>query len=358
MFFIGTFFFAGAQSTLLVECYEANSGLELDSNAFYLNYQQQDYGIRSTIPSFYLGILDNTCGVWDNYTEEFGNSNVAGYYLSRIERIFMFTQNDSVQLKNLDSVLNEVIPVNHTFFIYTPISFNYSSVSSLYPPLGQTLLNNWGDMVIDARMMVLFGIKGYTESYDMDTTIVNGKISFEKTVCPNCSQNPPDAVFSISTDTVDLAFISTVNFSAQETNYDSLQWDFGDGFTELNSTNVSHNFTTEGDYPVTVSVYKDECSNELTQWIHVTNTTGLEEYGNDIGFSVYPVPSKGEINLVMKTPLEGTVRVRDVHGRIIRELEIHLNQSDYKFFNLMSGVYFIELSKQQHSDFVRKIIVQ
>jgi PKD repeat protein len=79
---------------------------------------------------------------------------------------------------------------------------------------------------------------------------------------------------------------NSVDFTNLSTNYTSLLWDFGDGVTSL-ETNPNHIYTSTGNKTITLTVYKNGCSESYSKTIqinslHVNNfeTSSLKIYQN------------------------------------------------------------------------------
>lgn len=144
-------------------------------------------------------------------------------------------------------------------------------------------------------------------------------------------------MFEVSSDTADIAFGANVDFDLTPGDYDSVSWNFGDGFVVNDIVSLSHTKVMSGIYIVTLSVYKNECSDESSKWIYVNNTTGIDENVTKVDFSVFPNPSKGDVSIVMNETGAGTVRLLDLNGRLIDEITINSDQFNYKLQNLKVG---------------------
>lgn len=118
-------------------------------NAYYLDGNQQEYGLCLTTPSLYVAVIDPlTMEPWgtrffdtimQNPLNNFGNANDLGACRNRVEKYFIFRQNISSQLDNFNSMM-AAIPDSHYILVYSPITTLYdqwpSSVFSTFNSLG------------------------------------------------------------------------------------------------------------------------------------------------------------------------------------------------------------------------------
>ncbi len=98
-------------------------------------------------------------------------------------------------------------------------------------------------------------------------------------------------------DTVDLAVSGDVEFFSQVVYADSMIWDFGDGITDT-AENPTHTYTQSGTYTVTLTGFKDTCSNSATSTIVVIGNVGVEGLQSaSEHLQIYPNPNTGEFTL-------------------------------------------------------------
>lgn len=86
-----------------------------------------------------------------------------------------------------------------------------------------------------------------------------------------------------------------------------------------------------------------------------TQGLGIEELA--INFDVYPNPSTGEINVLVKNTIQGSIEIHGIHGNIV------MNQpfiGQQKSFNLdvAPGVYFVSLNENGVTSEIKKVIIQ
>lgn len=177
--------YANSQDTLLVNCGTANSSPDwYYQNNIYLDSNLLAYGIGQGVqPGFMVTVFDTNCVAWDSLP--FATSAQGQF----ITKSFKFDQDDPVLLADLDELINMHIPNNHPFVIYTPITYSGSTLSSLSPQLAQTFTNYWGPEAVQTEsIMILFGIKGYPGSFEMDTLTSGAQLTYSTVICPHAVQ--------------------------------------------------------------------------------------------------------------------------------------------------------------------------
>lgn len=181
-----TSFNTKAQDTLSVFANNHTSFPELYYNAIYLNQELLSYGVGvgTPTPAFLVMVFDTNCDVWDSlpFTTTINNPQSPVAY-------FKFDQNDLVHLNDLDSLINNFLPDDHPFILYTVLGYDGPAVEAIAPQLGQTFTNYWGSDAIEATStMILFGIKGHPSSFEIDTLVTGNELEFTTTICPHTSQ--------------------------------------------------------------------------------------------------------------------------------------------------------------------------
>lgn len=225
LFFSSTIF---SQSSLHVQCNQAADFQNGIYTRVELDSQIVEYNYCGWNPSFFITIFDTTCFPWGTDYQSSGGYSLGQVNTGcrpRVEYHFQYFQNSLTNLISLDSLINN-LPDNHTFVIYTPLSFDWNEIYDLYPPLALTLLNLWGNAVLEAQMIVASGVKGLLDSYEIDTTLIDqvtymgvdfeNVILFNTIICPHPSStslieenlnstnftifpNPTNSNFTIST---------------------------------------------------------------------------------------------------------------------------------------------------------------
>lgn len=175
-----------AQSELTVNCYPENTVY----NSVSLNNEIVEYGICSQEAAFYVTVFNpSTCTAWktnyqgSNPTNEFDNFNTNGACRPREEAYFIFQYSDATQMAGMNDMINQ-IPDGFPYVIYTPMSYDYTTVNGNSPALIQNLISKWNPAIVEGnQIMVLFGIQGQPSSFVEDTLVDIDHISFTTTIC-------------------------------------------------------------------------------------------------------------------------------------------------------------------------------
>lgn len=177
-----------SQVTLNIECQQDSQNPY--GNQISMDGTMLEYSLCSSSPAFYVTVIDTNCQAWGtrfnfiNIENELGNYNNNGICRPRVEYFFVYRQTDSLELVYMDSLLNNWIPNDHVIAIWTPFYYNFDSISSVCPQLGNTLLDKWGTNVQSDSMIVLFGVQGISQSFSVDTLNNGVSISVTKEICP------------------------------------------------------------------------------------------------------------------------------------------------------------------------------
>lgn len=150
-----------------------------------------------------------------------------------------------------------------------------------------------------------------------------------------------------------------VSFDASaSTSADSIYWDLGDGANASGSM-VSHDYTSNNTYSVTVSAYNDCGSVDSTFTVLVEGiSVEVQEFPS---LSIYPNPTSGKV--IIKSDLtssdEVKIRLMDIQGRLIKTLENPGNQFNVELdlTNLAKGVYFLQVEQGSYQH-VERVVLQ
>ena len=169
----------------------------------------------------------------------------------------------------------------------------------------------------------------------------------------------PQAAFSYTVDE------NTVVFDNESIQAGEFEWDFGDGSTlstEENETTISHEYSESGLY--TVELIASGCNGEAD-----TVTLDIDfEYdsggyaGDGTLLTLYPNPIFAGDNVMFYigniTEKSSILRVTDITGRLVTEMEIEFSQTNYSLQEeFASGEYFFSLISQGEIVEVEKLIV-
>lgn len=138
-----------------VDAFSATSSPTIYDNAWYINGNQQDYGILTYYRKFFVGVIDPTTleswgtkytdpitGITENPTHDFGNRN--NEYSPRSWKYFTFRQNNLTDLESFQNMIINEIPDSFYVVIYSPMSTLYSVMTSLDSLDLYTMFDNIG----------------------------------------------------------------------------------------------------------------------------------------------------------------------------------------------------------------------
>lgn len=142
---------------------------EWNGTLYRLNGQIADYSLCGLTPSIHVAVIDNlslepwgTYGYEDgtsnliNANHQFGNANNFTSCRSRVEKYFIFRQNDATQLQALEDMLNNEVPDSAYILIYSTLYAEFNNWSSLQPSLYTTLNNLGSDSLVPGHSNVPF----------------------------------------------------------------------------------------------------------------------------------------------------------------------------------------------------------
>ncbi len=139
---------------------------------------------------------------------------------------------------------------------------------------------------------------------------------------------------------------SFVNFTSQSTSAVSYHWDFGDN-TSATYENPSHNYSEIGTYTVTLTASYCGKSTEFSQDITVTVLDVKDDEVPEL--SIYPNPSNGQVNILIKgTELQDLI-LYAIDGKIIKN---YSQVSGALQLKLVPGTYLLKSNRS-----AQKIIV-
>ncbi|MES2799049.1 MAG: C25 family cysteine peptidase [Bacteroidota bacterium] len=127
-------------------------------NAYFIDGTQKEYSICTTIPSIHVAVIDPlTTTPWgtrfgtSNPTHNFGNANDNGACRNRVERYFIFRQNDPAQLANFTNMVLNEVPDGHYILIYTPVTARYDMWDANDPSIYATFAALGSDSIYAGR---------------------------------------------------------------------------------------------------------------------------------------------------------------------------------------------------------------
>ena len=131
-------------------------------------------------------------------------------------------------------------------------------------------------------------------------------------------------------------------------------WDFGDGSTSQDTSPV-HTFAAPGFYTVCQTVSNAYGSNTHCKIVQI-QTVGTTDTGTGQSLQVYPNPTSGIVHLPWRDAPASRVRVQDMTGRQV--LEIEAQSSEINLGRLPDGLYVLTVQELQTGrQWVGKVIL-
>jgi len=137
---------------------------------------------------------------------------------------------------------------------------------------------------------------------------------------------------------------NTYEFNVQASNYEGLEWDFGDGTTDDNP-NTTHSFTNTQN-TVTLSLFTNDSCLVKNYTFDINTTTNINTYDpkDDRGIQIYPNPISHELNIEVLN--ESRVRIFNALGKLVFDKNVKGHQR-LNFENQPNGYYMIQISNEQ-----------
>ena len=139
-----------------------------------------------------------------------------------------------------------------------------------------------------------------------------------------------------------------VSFSNLSQNYDTLEWNFGDGTTS-NTDSPVHTYNQTGTFDVTLTTYNNTCSETLT---HAVDISSLQiSSSTDFSYKIFPNPF--ENRLYIEGSFDTDILIKDLLGRDFTQL-IKIDKTNKGLYldttDLPAGWYLIN-----NNNFIRVI---
>lgn len=147
----------------------------------------------------------------------------------------------------------------------------------------------------------------------------------------------------------------TVSFTNLSTNWETLFWDFGNGFFSLLEEPVE-SYTQEGEYIVCLTAANSCSEQTFCDTVRVYDSQGIGEAGKLSSITVYPNPFTNRLTLKLPQPEDFDISMTDLMGREVlhlapaRQEEIVLPTE-----NIPPGIYLI-LARSHDKVFVEKVV--
>lgn len=171
--------------------------------------------------------------------------------------------------------------------------------------------------------------------------------------------NPPQwnsNVFHLHADFIAGINGTTVNFTNHSANFTSILWNFGDGTTN-SSLNPVHQYTSSGNYTVSLTVNKNSCSETFTQIITIGSlaTTDLNVQPE---LTFYPNPV-AEICYIKSKEKIKTIILYDMAQRQLANWKnLHVYNTQIDFSGYTKGAYIISIFYESNDKENIKLLVK
>ena len=120
-------------------------------------------------------------------------------------------------------------------------------------------------------------------------------------------------------------------------------WDFGDGSTSQD-TSPAHTYAAPGFYTVCQTVSNAYGSDSHCKIVHI-QTVGTTDAGSDEVLEIYPNPSTGLVYLPWRDAPAGRVRVHDLTGRLVQDMEVQ--GPEINLGALPDGLYVLTVQERE-----------
>ncbi|RXM38423.1 hypothetical protein BOQ62_17855 [Chryseobacterium sp. CH21] len=160
--------------------------------------------------------------------------------------------------------------------------------------------------------------------------------------------------FHLHADFVAGANGTTVNFTNHSANFTSILWNFGDGTTS-SSLHPVHQYTSSGNYTVTLTVTKNSCSETFTKIINI-GSLGTTDINVQPEVTFYPNPVT-EICYIKSKEKIKTIVLYDMTQRQLADWKnLHVYNTKIDFSTYSKGAYIISILYENNRKEYIKVI--
>lgn len=151
-----------------------------------------------------------------------------------------------------------------------------------------------------------------------------------------------------------------LDFTSTSTGGTTYDWIFPNAPTTGSGATITHSFTSEGNYPVTLIVSSDCGVDTVTQTVVVLKV-GIDETSIFSKFDLFPNPAQDQVTLQLNTvkPFVGTVKIVTPMGQIVSEEVVKFSSVLNKTIstgNLANGIYSIVVTTEG-KNFARRLVI-
>jgi PKD repeat protein len=146
----------------------------------------------------------------------------------------------------------------------------------------------------------------------------------------------------IANDTIVNLPSAIVTFTNTSTGALTFSWDFGDGATSTDS-NPYHIYTATGTYLVTLIAANGICTDSVCFVVTVEDQTAVQNISLTSGFSVYPNPSTGYLNIYPVIKQEYVVQIISVDGKDVFSRNCN-GSVNLDLSGISAGIYLLRIT--------------
>ncbi|MDR6462557.1 PKD domain-containing protein [Chryseobacterium sediminis] len=149
---------------------------------------------------------------------------------------------------------------------------------------------------------------------------------------------------------------TTVNFTNQSANQTSVLWSFGDGHTD-SSLNPVHQYISQGNYTVTLTVNKNSCSETFTKIISIASL-GTMNSNIKPELTFYPNPVIDFCYISSKEKMKDLIIYDMAQRKIADWKNLHVHDMKIDFSGYSKGAYVISILYENKQKESIKIIIK
>lgn len=266
---------------------------------------------------------------------------------------------------------NQFITINQpgTYSITVVDSNSCSNVSEINLTLLSIIISPLNDTVLcvgDAFNVNPVGNFDFFQWNDGQTIGINRLISQPGVYTLNtalggkCYKTVSFEVKSKTTPASDFSFVNsgnTVQFYNLSTQFDSLNWSFGDN-TNSTGNNPIHSYQTDGVYLVRLTT-QNICGLSFVEKELVVNSLNNNNHYHKEEITIYPNPATDVIKVKSNLNKKLLVSIYDVTGKLLLEkILIGITESYFNTYQLSKGMYIITISDDSQLVSTQKIVIE
>lgn len=149
---------------------------------------------------------------------------------------------------------------------------------------------------------------------------------------------------------------TTVNFTNHAANFTSILWDFGDGITD-SSLNPVHQYSSAGNYTVSLTVNKNSCSETFTKMINL-GFLGTTDLNVQPELTLYPNPVTDIVNIKSKEKIKAIILYDMAQRKLSDWNNLHVYETQINLSIYGKGIYIISIVFENNRKENSKVIVK